>query len=167
MTTAVEICNLALNHIGQAGKVTSLSPPDGYAHSAKCATFYPIARNVCLESRDWSFAVKRVALSAVTPTVESGQYPYAFTLPSDCLRPNRVLPEGATDEDEDQVDFIVEDSTLFTVIDEPILRYTRVITDTTKFSPLFVSATSWLLASYLAGAICDDKAVKTWCIEMF
>ena len=167
MTSEVAICNLAVTHLGQKPQITSISPPDGYIHSARCALFYPIARNVTLESRDWSFASKRVALSTATVTVESGQFPYTFAMPSDCLRPISVLPEGATDEDQDVVDFMVEGDTLYTTIEEPILRYTRLITDVTKFSPLCQSAISWLLASYVAGAITEDKAVKTWCIDMY
>ena len=37
------------------------------------------------------------------------------------------------------------------------MRYTRRVTDTTKFSPLFVTTLSWLLASFLAGPITKSK----------
>jgi len=39
--------------------------------------------------------------------------------------------------------------------------YTRRVEDTAKFSPLFVDAMSWLLASYLAGAIIKGDAGRT------
>lgn len=43
---------------------------------------------------------------------------------------------------------------------EPVatVRYIARITDTTKFSPLFVDALAWLLASYLAGPILKGDA---------
>jgi hypothetical protein len=39
-----------------------------------------------------------------------------------------------------------------------MLRYTSLISDTNKFSPLFVEALSWLLASYLAGPVIKGDA---------
>jgi len=167
MTTDVDICNLALGHLGQQGKVTSLVPPDGWAHSAKCATFFPMARKKMLEDRAWTFAGKRVALAAVTPTVESGQFPYAFALPSDLVRARAVIPVGATDEDSNAIPFHVEAGVLFTTIEEPILKYTYLNVDPNSYSAGGCEALSWLMAGYLAGFITDDKMIKTWCMEQY
>jgi hypothetical protein len=39
-----------------------------------------------------------------------------------------------------------------------VLRYTSIVTDTTKFSPLFTMALSWHLASMLAGPLLKGEA---------
>lgn len=60
-------------------------------------------------------------------------------------------------------DFAIEtDNTgariLYTNQSQAVLRYTRRITDPTRFTPLFVDAFAWLLASYLAGPIIKGDA---------
>jgi hypothetical protein len=46
-------------------------------------------------------------------------------------------------------------------------RYVKQVTDTTKFSPLFVVCLSWLLASYIAGPITKDLNKKEASYKMF
>ena len=45
MATEVDICNIALAHLGDDATIASLSPPEGSAQAEKAARFYPIARN--------------------------------------------------------------------------------------------------------------------------
>jgi hypothetical protein len=47
---------------------------------------------------------------------------------------------------------------VLTNVCDAVLRYTTVVTDTTKFGPLFTLALSWLLASMLAGPILKGDA---------
>lgn len=165
MASAIDIVNLALAHLGENPTVSSISPPEGSAHAEKCARFYPIARDIALEMRNWPFALKRVVLASVTS--DSDAWTFKYAKPSDCLRPVSVLPPGTIDENMDTADFMVEGDYIYTNVEEASLRYLFKLTDTTKFTPLFVTSVSWLLASYLAGAICEDKQVKNWCYQMF
>jgi len=53
---------------------------------------------------------------------------------------------------------------------DAVCRYNRTITDTTTFSPLFVDALAWYLASYLAGPIIKGEmgaAEAKRCMTMF
>lgn len=53
---------------------------------------------------------------------------------------------------------------------DAVLRYTGLVTDTTKFSALFTLALSWLLASMLAGPLIKGDAGAAQskrCLEMF
>ena len=63
MATEVDICNLALAHLGDDATIASLSPPEGSAQAEKAARFYPIARNTLLEMHTWNFASKAWKLS--------------------------------------------------------------------------------------------------------
>ncbi len=154
MANAVDICNIALSHLGSDAVVTSISPPDGSVEAGRCAQFYPIARKVMLSVTNWSFATKRVALAEVTNP--SSVWLYAYAQPADCLKPIHIFKLGA--EEEDTADFEIEDGVILTNEAEAVLKYTRDVTDTTKYSSPFVSALSWMLSSYLAGPIIKGAA---------
>lgn len=166
MASAIDICNMALSHLGEIPNVSSIDPPEGSSHAEKCARFYPIARDNALEMRNWSFAMKRVALAELTNDLP-GPWLFKYALPPDALRAVQVLQQGASDEDNQGENFIVENGAIYTNAGQATLRYLYRLTDTTKFPPSFGVAVSWLLANYLAGAITRDTKVKQWCYEMF
>ena len=159
MASVVDICNLALAHLGEIPNISSIDPPEGSAHAEKCERFYPLARDTALEMRNWSFALKRVVLAQVENDHPSWQFKYA--LPADCIRPISVAQPGTHVEvfaaiypDRPQPlgrpavdDFAVEGAFIYTSREDVELLYLRRISDTTKFPPLFVSAVAWLLAS--------------------
>ena len=66
MASEVDICNLALGHLGDNATVSSISPPEGSAQAEHCARFYPLARDALLEMGYWNFAMRRVALAQLT-----------------------------------------------------------------------------------------------------
>lgn len=150
MASVPQICNMALSHIGSEAAVSSISPPDGSVEAGLCATFYDLARTEMLEPGTWAFAIKRATIAPATNA--STAWLYCYQKPSDCLRPLRVLG-AATDDDETSSPFIVEGELIYTDEPEALLVYTRDMTDSTKFTPSFVSALSFQLASYLAGPI--------------
>lgn len=185
MATDIDICNLALGHLGDDASLTSLSPPSGTIQAEHCARFYPIARDTLLEMHAWGFATKRVTLTSVSNTWP--QWDYAYTQPADALNLLAVLPPDSTDDyTERAVDpmayglsslsqpplnmgryvpqpFSSEVDASGTPIiysdqKDAVLRYTARITDTTKYSPLFVMALSWHLASMLAGPVIKGDA---------
>jgi hypothetical protein len=111
-----------------------------------------------------------------------GTWRYAYGLPSDCINAIAVISANAPDDYEAKFGgdrfryspqgylpvpgspdytpkpFATEtqdDGTqiLLTNVCDAVLRYTVLVTDTTKFSPLFTMALSYLLASMLAGPI--------------
>jgi hypothetical protein len=181
MASDIDICNLALSHLGDDATVSAINPPDGSAQAQYCATFYPLARDRVLASHAWGFATKRQALALLSTTELPSTWQYAYALPSSCLQPISVLvPQTVTaalttlsqfastlpvtlPSDNDTQDFVVEslqDGTqaLFTNAPNAILRYVDLIVDTTKFPPLVIDAVARLLASYLAGPIVKGEA---------
>lgn len=176
MASTVDICNLALSHLGDVANVASIDPPDGSVQAGLCARFYPIARDSMLETHTWSFAVKRQSLSLVD--YETSSWDYAYAVPSDAMTVIAVQP--AETEDDYSTRFAPSDTLVagpviaagayvprrFTIeingtgqrvilTDEPnaIVRYTSRATDATQFPSTFVIALSWSLASMLAGPI--------------
>jgi hypothetical protein len=80
--------------------------------------------------------------------------PYA--LPTGCIKPRIVLPEGYTSTEDDGVPFEREGDSIYADESGATLVYTFRQTDPTKFNPGFVTALSWLLASYISGPIVKD-----------
>ncbi len=159
MASEVDISNLALSHLGDVAQVVAISPPDGTVQAEHCARFYPMSRDITLESRTWNFAIKRKVLADLGSPPQSWLYRYAR--PSACIRLLAVLQEDsvAGDDTEPFIEETQDDGTRTILTDVPIatLRYISAITDTTKFSPLFTGALSWKLASFLAGPILKGK----------
>lgn len=168
MASAVDICNLALGHLGDDATVSSISPPEGSAQAEHCQRFYPVARDLALEAHEWGFATKRANLALLSESPPPG-FTYVYQLPSDCRNPiDLVNPYAAADVPHNGVHWhgygnepipyeleTLSDGTqvIYTNLADAQLRYTKSVTDTTKFSAQFVDAVAWLLASYLAGPV--------------
>lgn len=209
MSSEVDICNLALGHLGDTANVTSINPPERSVQAQLCARFYPIARNTLLEMGSWGFATKRARLAALAtnPTAQGtndwGTWQYAYAQPSDCINAISVISADAIDDYEARwpdfffasgrpqgpagslpvpgsptympQPFVIETADdgsmiILTNVCDAVLRYTRLVTDTTKFSALFVMSLSWLLASHLAGPILKGEAgaiAGERCLKMF
>lgn len=160
MASAVDISNLALAHLGDEAAVTAISPPDGSTQASHCARYYPIARDACLEAHAWNFATRRIAPASVPSAVPSS-WQYAYTLPAECLKVLNVWGEDYA-EDNKGYDFVVESNAtqgnmIYTNAENATIRYIVRVTDTTKFSPMFVTALSYLLATYLSGPIVKGR----------
>jgi len=167
MASAVDICNLALGHIGNKAEVTAIVPPDGSAEAAQCGKFYPIARDECLSEFDWGFAKRRQVLAQISGTAPSG-WEYWYTVPNPYLVSRHLVVE----EYDTPVQFSTEShETHGTIIlantNNAELWYTAIITDTTKYPPLFIHALSWLLASYLSLPLTRDPKIKEISVQQY
>lgn len=175
MADEVAICNLALAHLGDEAKITSIRPPDGSAQAGHCAQFYPVARGVLLQMHPWTFATRRATL-APTANLVPDIWLYAYLLPAGCLRPlessmpgtggsvllDNAMPQGWA--------FTMEsneagDAILYTNAQTATLRYIALVTDTTKYSPLFTAALARLLAAYLAGPVLKSAGGRSEAIN--
>lgn len=153
MATDVQICNLALSHIGHSGGVVSIDPPDQSVQAQYCAMFYEPAVLVCLAEGQWGFASKTTELAELTN--DDTRFAYMYAVPSDLLTVSMVFETDGTAPflGTDQQDFSLINGSLYTNQANASIEYTRKITDTAQFTPLFVDAVTWLLASYLAGVL--------------
>ena len=176
MATEVDICNLALAHLGDDATIASLSPPEGSAQAEKAARFYPIARNNLLEMHNWNFAAKRGNLALTTNSLD--QWDYAYVAPADMMSPVAIISPSSQNDYATRMSagdtpggitsnyaptfvagqytpqqFAVEGEFIYTNQENAMLRYQAFITDSSLFSPLFVTTLSWHLASMLAGPV--------------
>lgn len=176
MASEVDLCNQALGHIGSDAVVSSIDPPDGSVEAGHCARFLPIARRALIELSLPNWAKRREQLSEVDNP--STVWQFAYALPSECIKPLRVLQTGAFagylpsgaifDQWASQVDVLLEEQgsahfeietdaegALILLTNEPtaVLLYLRDVQDPGKFTPAFQAALGEMLGSYLAGPI--------------
>lgn len=181
MASEIDICNLALGHLGDNATVASLEPPEGSAQAEHCARFYPIARDAMLELHDWNFATKRALLAQVP--FGFSQWKYAYLQPADCLRVVAVLDPAAASDHSVAIpapfsqsgvgssgigqyqpqEFVCETDdegreVILTNQPNALVRYVAFVSDTTKFSPLYVTTLTWHLAALLAGPVIKGDA---------
>lgn len=172
MASEVDICNLALARLGDNATVASIDPPEGSAQAEHCARFYPVARDSLLEMHAWKFATRRVLLAQLT--TDTWNWSFAYAEPTGVLKLLAVLPASAAS-DADTQEYEAEtdgNGTPIILTDQEgaSLRYVAHVTDTTVFSPLFVDALAWLLASYLAGPVLKGDAgaaMAKACLQSF
>lgn len=167
MSSAVDICNIALSHLGADAIVASISPADGSVESGHCARFYPIARRAAIEMAKPSFARARALLAEITNV--SLVWAYAYARPTSCIKPLRILTldlgltvftqdDTTIESDEDRsAKFELEADTIFTNEPEATLVYLTDVVDTTKFTPMFEMGLGLLLASHLTGPLIKGK----------
>lgn len=163
MATVVDLVNVALGLLGDRANVTSIDPPEGSAQADHASRFWPIARDEALAAEDWTFASAYGSLSALTDT--NARWTYAYSLPADFLVARELVYSGGAvvlfDYNSPQFEMASTDSgqrILFSHGELVTLRYTRRVTDPTRYPPGFVAAVQYLLASYLAGPVIKGKA---------
>ena len=192
MASVVDICNLALAHIGDDATVSSIDPPEGSAQAEHCKRFYAIARDTMLQMHNWNFASKRISLAQVTNPIT--EWLYAYAAPSDMSVAVSILASDAGDDYSAR--FVPTDTPFFPPVvaagqytpqpysievdtlgnkviytnqESAVLRYQALITDSARFDALFVLSLSWHLASMLAGPIMKGDAGSAEakrCIQM-
>jgi hypothetical protein len=177
MPSEVDAVNTALSHLGSDAQITSISPPDGSTEAGYGKRFLATARRELIELAQWRFVQKRATLT-VLATNPSDRWLYAYQLPSDCIKPVRVLTDsissgttvfnappsypntyyGLRANDSEGAPFDVEQNTLFTNEPEAVLVYKFDLADFNKWTPMGFSAMCYLLAAYMAGPIVRGKA---------
>lgn len=156
MSSVIDICNMALAHIGERSDIVSLT--EASIEAQRCNQFYPGARRTMLAVHDWTFALKRLLatdLSSANDVPEGWEF--AYGLPNDVIKIIGVYdPADWRDENMSPVAHeIGSDSTgprvLYSNVEDAIVRWKFDQTDTSVYPPLFVEGLQHLLAARLAG----------------
>ncbi len=154
MATEVAICNKALI---QCGANTVISLNDDTTEAALCKALYADLRDAVLEAHDWTFAVARLELPKGVPD-PTFRYANRYPLPSTTLHVLEVNKITRTDDTRDwrvEANAVLIDSTVCKV------KIIQQVTDTTKFSSLFVQALAARLAADLAIPLTSNLNLET------
>ncbi len=150
MASAIEICNLALNHIG-ANSIQSFDSPTKEART--CKLLYATLRDETLSDHDWNFARKRISLALSTE--EFSEWSYAYQWPTDCLVIRKIVNTSSSDS-VDRTPYEVGANSggnrklILCDAENAELVYTARIEDANMYDTLFIKALSYRLAMDLA-----------------
>lgn len=158
-TSKTEICNLAISWVGGI-RITSLDDDDSKEANV-CRAHYESSRKSVLEEREWTFSVKRAILNPLSSAPAWG-FSHQFQLPSDCLRTLDVF-----DVNECDITYTREDRLILADVESIKLRYQIDLTNTNKFSGLFIEALSMLLASKIAIPLTKNRQLMTDMVAMY
>lgn len=176
MSSIVEICNMALSRIGNSDRIDALD--EDSAQAEQCSLFYAPSRDFVLREFHWGFATAFVSLAEVSANPDP-EYPYAYAMPTDCLKARRIV--GASIPDEfwpcindgwarpvvRPIPFRVingpSSSLIATTLSPATLEYTKTIESSEAFDPVFVSALAWKLASQIAPALSNNAGIAQNC----
>lgn len=174
MASVVNIYNMALSKIGVTQRVSSLTEETEQRRT--CSLWYEQCRDQVLRAYPWGFARTSEALALLSETPPPG-WGYAYAYPTSCLLARAITTAAGcrasslTYRYEDyeplwinsqQVPFTIQYSAttsqriIATDLEAAYLVYTRQISDTTLFDPLFVNALACLLASEAGRALRAD-----------
>lgn len=142
-TSPVDICNLALDYLGQENGVTDIDAPTTEEETV-AARWYDTTRQQILRKFTWNFAKKR-AILAPSADVPAFEYSAAFPLPSDCLRILSVGTDALSylrQYDLENRRILVSEATTGKLY----LKYIYDAVDVSKFDPLFINILTLQLA---------------------
>ena len=162
MATEVSICSNALRRLGD-DPITSLT--DDTERARLCNSFYADARDACLRSHPWNFAITRASLAQLSATPVYG-FDYQFALPTDpfCLR---VLAMEFEDYVFKVENLSTQGRVLLTDQETAKIIYIARVTDATLFDSLFVDTLVAKLAADLAYPVTNSLKVQEQMYKLF
>lgn len=152
MSTATDLCNIALRRIGSE-RLNNLYTD--VSHTAVVVRdIYDEARRDCLNLHNWNFASKRLALT-VSTTAPAFGFDYAYPLPEDFIRMISVHPY---DDESATVEYRLEfqeddDRVLVTNSNQIFIRYVFDLEDANVMSAAFRDVLAFRLARDFAAAL--------------
>jgi hypothetical protein len=150
--TVAEICRQAILRVGSAEVFKPFGEPMVIAQS-----LYEQTRNEVLSDFDWQFARNQASLTAA-PTPPAFGYSTRYALPTGTLK---VLRVNGVDEDENFGNWEIVGGFLHTNYSTPIKVETiQVVSDTSKYPPVFVNMLTVTLAFKLSQLIELQVATK-------
>ena len=169
LSSTVEICNLALAHLGQ-NAITSLDDPDSKS-ARELQKIFNITKDTVLRAKDWNFARVKTALSELSGQEGYG-WDYVYAYPARCLAIRKVFDDienykvkGV----EYEVGYIpaINAKVIFCNNESAYATYTYQITDTTLFDKSFIMAFSFLLASQVAKPLTGNDDIAKLMLQLY
>lgn len=156
ITSGVDICNLALDHLKEA-PITSIENPTTPTESL-CSRWYDHTRKVVLRKHVWNFAIKRVKLAKLSEA-PAFEYSSQFQLPNDFVRLISIgehTPQKNYQLEDNKI--LVNELVSLTSDDSLPLKYIYDYQQVSKMDALFIDILSIELAIRLSYSITGSKS---------
>lgn len=174
----VDICNLALGHLGQS-KITTIS--DATEAARRCNQIFNNCRDEVLRCASWKFATAILSLVNLPNETVVG-WNYVYTFPTDCVYARKVfidnsnafsipiftnitpVPTPTTNPEGIQFRVIYQQDLSLQVVvcnsNPAYMEYTARVVDPTLYDSLFIKALSFKLAAELAVLLNGDTTAS-------
>ena len=152
----VELCNLALGHMGDFGTIESIDTPESAAELI-FAKWYDVSRQTYLKKVMPNFAMSRENVAENATNNQSEYFNSSYPFPSNALK---IL--GIGEVKNKMNDYTVEENTIYTsqTYDNGLpVRFIKDITDISKWSPEAKIGFSWYLAAQTCMEVTQDKQI--------
>ncbi|MFZ8932384.1 MAG: hypothetical protein ACO2ZP_00610 [Bacteriovoracaceae bacterium] len=163
----VEICNIALSHIG-AGQISSLSENTQVAR--ECKRHYPVARDSVLRAHPWAFARRQIVLAQVAGEEVRG-WSFVYQYPNDCLEARYIYDFSDRDNESINFDLAISKDLKTRLIlsdqENAELVYTAKVANPVLFDSIFIDAMSYRLASSIAIPIKGKAELANVMLEFY
>ena len=164
MISKIDICNLALAHLGQSA-ISSLEQENDKAR--RLNLFYAPVRDEVLRTHNWAFAGVQEPLALLEDACdEQGRWSYKY--PNEALFVRRVFTAGcnrAVFEEFFRPD--LHSRVILTPAKQAYAEYTRRITDETLFDAAFIKSFSLALACDLAVCLTADTQLAAQLLQKY
>ena len=165
MASQVQICNLALSHLGQSG-IQSLG--EASAAAEHCSLAWGPALEAALRDHNWNFATRYQALASLGGPPPHWRWRYAA--PADLVRARFLLPVRKGDPTPAFEIALADDGATRIVLTDAAqawLCYTGLIANTSLYDALFVDALAWRLAADLAAPLTQSDRRHQVCLNRY
>lgn len=165
-SSVVQICNLALNHIG-AKTITSLDESSESAR--KCSLVYAPLRDAVLRDFAWNFATATEQLALLDETIPG--WDFLYVQPIRCLNVRRVFSEVAlANPTPSDFKILLSPTTktkcIASKIETAWCEFTYQVTDPTVFDPKFIEALSYRIGASLAQSLAGNIQLGQALLQM-
>ncbi len=163
--TKTKIYNMALKNLGVTVGIQSASQTD--RNTIVLNEFYDTARDKTLSDYDWSFASTYRTLSLTGDNSLNPKYALEYDYPNTCASIREIVsPDGQ------KIEFEVASKDdgqkiIYTNQSNALIRYTRLVSEETYFTPEFAMALSWYLAFLSAKAITGARVNANDCLKLY
>lgn len=158
----VEICNMALLRLGHDRTIADLEEQS--AEAGYLRTFWDSTRRAVLRSHAWNFAVRTVALAALSET--SDEWDYVYSLPAKALRVLEIV-NVYSKAPESRIPYEIRAKKVYTDQESAVLKYVEDISDENLFDSEFVDALAYRLAAEIAGPLTQDMSRQGRMFELY
>ena len=150
MSSKEDICNLTIGHLGTSKQISNLDT-DKSTEAKMCKRYYDISLRKVLRDFRWSFSTEFTKLNLIEHfTDPDAEWRYSYKIPSDCLRVVRILSGTRVDNAYSKVSYKIVSGTIRTDEANAEIEYQKYIDDPSLYTPDFILAFSYFLASMIA-----------------
>lgn len=168
---SLSVCNIALSEV-RASSIVAID--DDSPEARACLTHYDDCLQILLEAHDWGFAKVRTTLALLGVNDRAGEWLYAYAIPTDLAAPSRMvwptqLPVSGFyypwpylwPRPPFQLDrYVIDNGVIYTNVEAAQLEYVSRDVDEEMMPATFKRALTLYLASRLALALLNDRALK-------